>query len=92
MSTAATLRIAIRGFADGELKFCERHEIAANQIDAYLPAIATKHAEALRTDRLHMVEIEFEDEPNENERFFRLGTDPRGMVAPIAIATGARPC
>jgi len=51
---------------------------------ALLANLATAHAKRLVTHGLHMVEIEFLDEPNQYERFFRFfGTDPSCMVFPI---------
>jgi hypothetical protein len=33
----------------------------------------------------HLIEIEFLDEPNVEQRFMRLGTDPRRMVKPYEV-------
>jgi len=79
------VRLAIRGFADGNQKFEERVDVDSEHLDELLPAIATKHAKALVEFKLHMIEIEFLDEPAENERYFRIGTDPSAMVLPIGV-------
>lgn len=54
-------------------------------LETLLPKLAAKHAKAMVAHELHMIEIEFLDEPNPLERFFRFGTDPSGMVIPIAV-------
>jgi hypothetical protein len=80
-----TVRLAIRGFAGREKQFEDRVDVDTDEMWKILPALAEKHANALSSHELHMIEIEFLDEPNENERFFRLGTDPAGMVMPIRV-------
>jgi hypothetical protein len=79
------LRLAIRGFADGEVVFEERVAKTLDDLDTLVPELAAQHAAQMAGHQLHMIEIEFLDEPDPNERFFRLGTDPRGMVDPIQI-------
>jgi hypothetical protein len=76
------MRIAVRGFAGKRKVFDERVDIDPDVTEAIL-ALATSHASRLMNYAQHMVEIEFLDETNENERFFRFGTDPSGMVKPI---------
>ena len=75
-------RLAIRGYVGKHLLFDDRIEIAECDIDSVVPRLAEQHATAMAEHRLHMIEIEFLDEPNPNERFFRIGTDPSGMVLP----------
>jgi len=79
------MRLAIRGFKARELVFEERVTKTIEELDTLLPKLAETHANAMAAGDLTMIEIEFVDDPNPNERFFRIGTDPRGMVMPIEI-------
>ncbi len=92
-----TFRLMIRGFvnnstilqdgglANQRLVFKERVTIAESDMEKLLPDLAAKHAAAMVAGELHMIEIEFLDEPDPLARFFRMGTDARGMVKPVAI-------
>lgn len=74
----------VRGYAGGRLWFSEPADVDESKLDGLLPELAEKHVRLLPP--LHMIEIEFLDEPNQLERFFRFGTDPDAMVIPIAIS------
>lgn len=78
-------RIAIRGFASGRIEFEEFADLGDDDIEDLLPELATRHGEQMAAHSLHMIEIEFLDEPNQDERFFRFGTDPSWMVAPLRV-------
>jgi hypothetical protein len=75
--------LMIRGFAGGRLVFAEPASFAAGELDRVIPALVSGHKNRLPAK--HMIEIEFLDEPDVNQRFFRIGTDPSGMVVPIAV-------
>ena len=79
------VHLAIRGYVGRTRLFEDRVDGSPADLDKIIPSLAEKHAAALASHELHMIEIEFLDEPDPNERFFRFGTDPSGMVAPIAI-------
>ena len=81
----ANCRIAVRGFVGRKVVFEDRIDVPVDQIDAVIQEHAEKHARQMAAHELHMIEIEFLDEPNVAERFFRFGTDPSGMVMPIKI-------
>lgn len=76
------MRLKFRLYKAGALVREEEHTVSEFDLDTLLPEIAERHAEELAAHP-HMIEIEFLDEPNPNARFFRFGTDPGGMVAPI---------
>jgi hypothetical protein len=80
------VKIAIRGFIGGVQQFDERLDVSESGDE--LEALAEKHALALLAkpggDK-HMLEVEFLEEPDPLQRFFRFGTDPAGMVAPIGV-------
>ena len=84
----AMMRLAIRGYVNRSILFEDRVEIPMESLEDLLPNLAEKHAKAMAAHELHMIEIEFLDEPNQNERFFRFGTDPSGMIMPIKIHAG----
>lgn len=76
------MRLAIRGWADGKQVF---EDLVDAEI-ADMETLAEKQGKRLLAlGGTHMIEIEFLDEPNPNERFFRFGTDPRGMRLPFEI-------
>lgn len=75
-------RIAIRGFIRGIRQFEER----VDGDTADLETLAERHALrllALPGGDKQMIEIEFLDEPDRLQRFFRFGTDSTGMIGPI---------
>jgi hypothetical protein len=79
------IRLAIRGTADGVVKFEDKVDLPEEELDALLPELATKHATAMAEHNLDMIEIEFLDEVNPLARFFRIGVNPNSMVNPIEI-------
>jgi hypothetical protein len=79
--------ITARIFVAGELLGEESLELDEAQIETLLPEIARQHAK-LVGDRPFMVEIEFLDEHDPQQRYFRFGSDPAGMVTPIAVSLG----
>jgi hypothetical protein len=79
-------RIIVRSFLQQVLQAEERVTLkTAREEKQLIPKLAEKHAEAMGAGRLDMIEIEFLDVPDINERFFRLGTNPAGMVIPIGL-------
>jgi hypothetical protein len=78
------IRLAIRVYIEKALHSEECINLNPKRLDGLLPKLAEKHA-ALIADKGGMIEIEFLDEPDLYSRFLRIGTDPSGMVMPIAI-------
>jgi hypothetical protein len=83
-STDGKMKVIIRGFGDGAAVFEDHVEIEEATLSILVEQLVKKHTQALANHDLHMIEFEFPDDPPE-ERFFRIGSDPRGMVMPIRI-------
>lgn len=79
------IRLAIRGYAAGEVRWKESVLVDSNRLESVVSDMANRHAAAMAAHELHMIEFEFLDDPNPNQRFFRIGTDPSGMVIPIGF-------
>ncbi|HEY1860807.1 MAG TPA: hypothetical protein VGG61_10655 [Gemmataceae bacterium] len=79
------VKLIIRGFVDGMKKFEEHVEVDSEDFGvAKVYALAARHMAVLGNEP-HMIEFEFPDEPDPLKRFFRFGTDPRGMVIPVVV-------
>ena len=78
------MKVAIRLYRAGVLESEEQHEINDDNLAELVRSLAEKHA-ALMVEKPGMAEIEFLDEPNPKQRFFRIGTDPSGMVWPVRL-------
>ena len=79
------VRVAIRGFRDGSLKFEERLDIDEERLDELLPNLAREHGRAMAEREMTMIELEFLDEADRTQAFFRIGVDPSGMMAPMEV-------
>jgi hypothetical protein len=81
-----TIRLAIRGYAGDTLVFRDNLVIETEQMDTLLTDIAEEHMEMIAAHQDNFtIEIEFLDEPDVNQRFFRFGSTPDRMVQPIRI-------
>ena len=76
------MRIIVRGFGDGKLVIEERLEFIEPE---ELAPIAERQLETICAYEMHMLEIEFLDEPDPFKRFARWGSDTRGMIQPLAL-------
>ena len=90
MKHGQLVRLMIRGYVGRTVIFEERVDVPFPDLGTILPTLAEQHASKLAAYDLHMIEIEFLDEPNEQGRYFRFGTDPAGMVMPIEVPLGGR--
>jgi len=79
-----TVWLAIRVYVDGTLESEKQLSATPAELEELLSKLADEHAR-LAAERPTMIEIEFLDEPDVNQRFFRMGTDPRYMVLPVAL-------
>jgi hypothetical protein len=75
----------IRGFLKRRVMFNRPMTMDADALEQVLPDLAAEHAAAMNLGALDMIELEFLDEPNQLERYFRFGVNPAGMVMPIEI-------
>lgn len=81
-----TVNLNIRGYCGPKVVFMEPTTLSDQDLDTVLPSLAEEHCAAMASGELTMIEIEFMDEPDINQRFFRMGTEPDGMVTPIRLA------
>ena len=79
------MRLAIRGYVDGRRLFEDHVEIPVASLEDRVAELAEKHAKSMAAHDLHMIEIEFLDEPDPMQRFFRFGTDSSGMILPVKV-------
>jgi hypothetical protein len=83
------MRLVIRGYRDGVLRFEETATVGEDTIDTVIPEMVARHA-AILGDGPSMIELEFPDVPDVTQRFFRLGTDPSLMKDPVEIDLAKR--
>lgn len=76
------MRLKVRAFADGALLFEEEATIRKT---GQLTEMSQRHLRRLRPFPIHMLEIEFLDIPDINQRFLRFGTDPSVMAQPQKV-------
>lgn len=79
------IRLMFRGYLGRVCQWERPTSIAESDLDQVLPRLASEHGEAMNHGELTMIEVEFLDELDPNERYFRLGVSPEGMVCPIGI-------
>ncbi len=84
------MRLAIRLWRRGEDSpiLIEFVTVTDKEIETLVPELAEKHAQ-LCAEAPTTIEIEFLDEPDPMQRYFRIGTDASRMVRPIQVTPNA---
>lgn len=77
------MKIIVRGWGDGRLLFEDPLET-----DGMDMSIAYRQVERVTAFPRNMLEIEFVEEPDPLQKFFRFGTDKDIMVNPLEIDRG----
>lgn len=77
-------RVVVRIWLNSKLFLKERIDVTTEEEEAVIPDLVTKHQKLL-IENPHVIELEFIDELDPKERYFRFGTDPHGMVQPIRV-------
>lgn len=73
------MKIRVRGYSGKTLVLDEQIDTENEDLET----LAKRHITRIVDYPKHMLEVEFLDEPDVNQRFFRFGTDPSRMVMPI---------
>jgi hypothetical protein len=71
-------RVILRGFLKGDPIFSDHQEIDPEDA-GLMERVAEQHARMTLSGDIDMIEIEFLDISDPNDRFFRIGTNPAGM-------------
>jgi hypothetical protein len=78
------VRLCVRVFIEGKLHSEEYVLITTRNRSSVMEEMGQQHVRTLQGKR-GMIEFEFLGETNPKQRFFRIGTDPSGMVTPLKV-------
>lgn len=76
--------VIARGYLHNKVTFESRVDVTEENLSDLVLSMAQEHAQECADGRLGMIEFEFPWMPPE-ERFFRMGVDPTGMVLPLEL-------
>lgn len=76
------MTVIVRGFLGRRKRF---EETLRDVAEADVAALAERHVAELAQGAWDMVELEFPEEPDPLQRYYRMGTNPARMVKPIRI-------
>lgn len=87
-------RLTVRGWKNGVLEFAEAHTFHGefNERGEDIQTMADRQIAQVATAPLHLIEIEFMDEPDREKRFMRLGPDKERMVEPHPVNFPCEAC
>jgi hypothetical protein len=76
------IRLIVTFHVKGEFHSQRMFTFAPSVVEAMVQGIMEEH---LKLEHPNQVELCFPDEPDPEQRYYRIGTDPSGMVCPIPL-------